>query len=351
MTRHLLLTAWAFAPARTSGVYRAIGLANAFARQGWDVTVLTAPEHVFADEGVVDRSLSLQVDSGVGVEHVPFASGVYSTDISQWSWAQARHPELWAAMHGRRFPEHGFGDWRGALEAAAERVHRRTPVDLSIGTASPSVDFIPGWQLKRRHRVPAIMDFRDAWTIDVFTGERNPRATRRSEAWEARLIGASDEIWFVNEPIRQWHARKYPDAGDRMRVVPNGFDLIDGASPAVPFTGDVNGRALVFGYVGTINLGQFPAEQLLAGWTLARSRSADVARARLVLRGHLGRTGVGGPEVDDYLRRAAEVGIFYEGPVAKADVPRVYAEFDALVLALASGPTTELHDEKLSVSR
>ncbi|MGW9167714.1 glycosyltransferase [Agromyces sp. NPDC055658] len=336
--RHLLLTAWAFAPARTSGVYRAIGLANAFAARGWEVTVLTAPRKLFSDEGLIDASLSAQVGERVRRVEVPFSSGLYASDVGDWTRAQARFPELWGAVRGLPFPEAGFGGWRRELVRAAEEIHRARRVDVALGTASPSVDFIPGWHLKRRHGVRNIMDYRDAWTIDVFTGGRNPRATRRAERWESRLIESADQIWFVNEPIRGWHAAKYPRSSERMRVVPNGFDTIDGVSPAVPLVSAAPDRPLTFGYIGTINHGQFPAEELLAGWVRARERSPELARARLVLRGHLGRTGIAGEHLESFLQRGSAVGITYEGPVAKAQIPEVYATFDALVLALASGP-------------
>ena len=259
MKRHLLLTAWGFSPARTSGVYRAIGLANAFADAGWRVTVLTAPEKVFRDEGAVDDSLREMVDPRIDVQSVPFYSGVYSVDVTRWSRAQARQPELWAWWHGRKFPEHGFGDWRSELTRAALRLHRRTPVHLSLGTAGPSVDFIPGWELKRRFGVPTIMDYRDAWTFDTFTGQPNPRASRLAERWEPRLMESADQIWFVNDPIREWHAAKYPRLAERMRAVPNGFDQVEGAPLGVPFTAPDLANGLTFGYVGTINTGRFPA--------------------------------------------------------------------------------------------
>lgn len=338
MKRHLLLTAWGFSPARTSGVYRAIGLANAFAEDGWRVTVLTAPEDVFRDEGAVDDSLREMVDPRIEVQNVPFYSGVYSVDVSRWSRAQARQPELWAWWHGRKFPEHGYGDWRRELTRTALRLHRRTPVHLSLGTAGPSVDFIPGWELKRRFGVPTVMDYRDAWTFDTFTGLPNPRASRLAERWEPRLLERADQIWFVNDPIRDWHAAKYPRFADRMRAVPNGFDEIEGAPLGVPFTRPDFANGLTFGYIGTINTGRFPAEELLAGWTRAKERSPVLERSRVVLRGHLGRTGLGGEELDRFLRRAEGAGIHFGGPVAKADVANVYREFDALVLALPSGP-------------
>lgn len=339
MKRHVLLTAWAFPPARTSGVHRAVGIANAFADRGWDVTVLTTPVAVFAANGIVDPSLEGLVDRRVRVERVPFSSYHYDTDITDWSWWRARHPELWngsrLSRERRVFPEPGFGLWKAALERAALTIHAEHPVDVAIGTANPHVDFVPGAVLGDRG-VFSVMDYRDAWTVDVFTGEDRATATDRERAVERRLLSRADLIWFVNEPIRAWHAARHPHAAPRMRVVPNGFDVVDGLTPAVPWR--TPSTPLTFGYVGTINHGQFPAEALFAGWRLARQRDPLLSESRLILRGHLGRTGIAGEELSRLLDDAASDGVGYGGPVAKADLSGVYAGFDALVLALASGP-------------
>lgn len=340
MTRHLLLTAWAFPPARTSGVHRAAGLAKAFRAAGWDVTVLTAPQAVFESQAMTDTTVG--GGDGVHVREVPFSSPAYAIDVTRWPWLRARHPELWNVVRAwqerRAFPEPGFGLWRHELERAADAVHQAHPVDLAIGTANPHVDFAPGAHLAQKYGVPAVMDFRDAWTVDVFTGTDRRNATSAERAMERRLLARATEIWFVNEPIRRWHAERHPELAGRMRVVPNGFDLVGGVSPAVQFRPPVPGEGLTFGYVGTINYGQFPAEELFAGWRLARSRDPLLARSRLVLRGHLGRTGVAGAELQRLLDEASTDSVSYEGPVAKADLADAYAEFDALVLALASGP-------------
>lgn len=344
MTRrpHLLLTAWAFPPARTSGVHRAVGIANAFVASGWDVTALCAPAAVFEANAMTDPSLADALDGRVEIRPVPFSSPAYDTEIGTWSRLRARQPELWNAIGLRReartFPEPGFGSWRPALEGAAEAVHREHPVDVALGTANPHVDFIPGWHLKRTAGVAAIMDYRDAWTIDVFTGNDRAAASARERAWEDDLMEHADRVWFVNETIRGWHAARHPGVADRMRVVPNGFDITDGRSPAVPFRAPSADDGLTFGYVGTINFGQFPARPLFEGWQLARERDALVARSRLVLRGHLGRTGVAGEELQRLLDAATTHGVSYGGPVPKAELADAYAGFDGLVLALASGP-------------
>lgn len=342
MTKHLLLTAWAFPPARTSGVHRAAGIAHAFVKEGWDVTVLTAPRDTFASQTMIDESLLGSVDRQVSIVEIPFVSSVYDTDVASWTRTRARQPELWNGLrlaHERRlFPEPGFGLWRPALERAAERIHQVQPVDLAIGTANPYVDFVPGRLLHRRFGVPAVMDYRDAWTIDVFTGRESASATRGEHEWEAKLMSEAARIWFVNEPIQGWHAQRHPQESGRMRVVPNGFDLVGGRSPAVDYHPVDPDQGVTFGYIGTINFGQFPADALFAGWELAREMDELIARSRLVLRGHLGRTGVASPQLKSLLTDAARHDVSYGGPVAKADLVTAYSEFDALALALASGP-------------
>ena len=54
---HLLLVAWGFPPGRSGGVYRALALANAFAADGWQVTVLTAPRDIFVRYTGTDPTL------------------------------------------------------------------------------------------------------------------------------------------------------------------------------------------------------------------------------------------------------------------------------------------------------
>lgn len=342
MSGHLLLTSWAFPPARTSGVYRAVGIANAFAAAGWRVTVLCGPAHLFRDNLVVDESLVGSIHPAVRIVEVPLEHHELSTDIARWSRLRARQPEIWAKTRLRKdashFPEPWFGSWAPALRRAAERVHRADAVTLALGTAAPYVDFVPGTHLRERFGVPYVLDYRDAWTFLTFTGEDPPTATPAMRERESALMADALQVWFVNDPIRTWHARRYPDAASRMRTVRNGFDAPgsdEDARIGVPWSSPAN-RGLAFGYVGTINFGAFPLEAVVEGWK--RARAGLPPGSRLVLRGHLGRTGEGSPALLDALASAVPAGVTFEGPVARAEVWDVYRGFDALVLALPSGP-------------
>ena len=343
MSRHLLLTAWAFPPARTSGVYRAAGIAEAFARAGWHVTVLTGPALLFRANGVADESLLETVDPRIDIVEVPLEHHELSTDVTAWSRMRARQPEMWARRRLRRdereFPEPWYGSWAPALRRAADDVHAARAVDLALGTAAPYVDFVPGEHLNATHGVPYILDYRDAWTFHTFTGEAPAGLTDSVRERESSLVRSALRIWFVNDPIRSWHAGKYPESAALMRTVRNGYDLPATASGPEAYGVahlDRSSGPLTFGYIGTINFGAFPLEEVTEAWRIAR---ADLpAGTRLVLRGHLGRTGEGSPQLLAALSAAEPLGIVYEGPVKRNELADVYQQFDALVLALPSGP-------------
>jgi len=335
---HLLYTAWSFPPSRAGGVYRALATVNAFADAGWDVTVLTVPRPIFVDSTGADFKLEEQIRPGIRVVRDEPDVPAFQNDITRWPQARARHPELFKLADMRRdfrhFPEPNYGRWRPSLERAAERIHAERPVDLAIGTANPHVDFIPGWHLHRRFGVPYVMDYRDAWQLDVFTGDKLITALPVVNRWEERLMAGATEVWFVNDAIRQWHVQQHPASAEKMRVVANGFEEY-GSPLAAPIRSGREG-GLVFGYIGTIT-DKVPFTELVEGWAIARERGGPMADARLVIRGYLGHFGTVSDHLQAALDRGADIGISYEGPVSKADIANAYAGFDALVLALGTG--------------
>lgn len=335
---HLLYTAWSFPPSRAGGVYRALATVNAFADAGWDVTVITVPQALFRTSTGIDEALLHEIHPRVRVIRDEPDVPAFQNDVTRWPWLRARHPEVYKLQDLRKdfrwFPEPNYGRWRPSLERIAERVHREHPVDLAIGTANPHVDFIPGWHLRRRFGVPYVMDYRDAWQLDVFSGRRLLTATAGVRRWERRLIMDATEVWFVNDAIRGWHAEAHPEASSRMQVVANGFDEYSSSLRAPVRAARDHG--LVFGYVGTITP-NVPLDALVRGWRRARRSEPVLAGARLELRGYLGHFGVGETATQQLIADAEDDGVVYLGPVGKTEIADTYRGFDALVLALGTG--------------
>lgn len=336
---HVLYVAWGYPPSRGAGMYRALATANAFANDGWKVTVLTATRDTFERLTGSDPESEEFIDPRIDVVRIPFAPERDETDLRKWSRARLYSPRLWDYLQdrlsGRDFPELGYGTWARPLVAAAEKIHREHPVDLTVGTANPNVDFAPGLHLRRTHGVPYVMDHRDAWHLDVHTGRHEGWRFGRSNRLERRLIDDSVETWFVNEPIRAWYAREYPRKAAGFHVVANGFDpvFLDTSALAAPVSADPT-RSLTFGYLGTI-YGEVPLREILDGWRLARAESEVVARSRFVFRGRLGHYAEPDAEVAALLAEYEADQVIYLGPVSKTQVSDVYRGFDALVFIAA----------------
>jgi glycosyltransferase involved in cell wall biosynthesis len=335
---HLLYVAWGYPPCRGGGVYRALATANAFARDGWAVTVLTVRREVFESYTGVDESLEAHIDPSIVVDRIPYTLAAHETDLTTYSWTRANLPGVWAMAHRRRetfrFPEHNYGSWRTGLEQAAERIHRERPVDLVVATANPHVSFAAARRLNRLAGVPYVMDYRDAWLLDVFTGERLHSTSSRAARWEAALVAKATEVWFVNEPIRAWHRELYPEQADRMHVVANGYDA--DLAPDRALDPPDPDRPLTFGYIGTVSP-KVPLAEFVAGWRLATAQSHDLHDAKAVVRGYLGYFLTPRPEIKAIVDDAADAGVSYGGPVAKTEVKQVYEGFDVLLLMLGAG--------------
>jgi glycosyltransferase involved in cell wall biosynthesis len=333
---HLLYLAWGFPPSRAGGVYRALATVNAFAAAGWDVTVVTADRDTFQRFTGADHSLEARVDPRVDVVRIPFSWPAQDADVRTYSLLRVALPPLWSRLRRRldqvRFPEASYGPWRRPLTAAARAVHARKPVDLTIATANPHVTFAAALGLHRAAGVPFVMDYRDAWRLDVFTGATTAGPGSRMGRWERRLVSAAREVWFVNDPIRAWHAEQYPAAADRMHVVANGWD--PGLLERVPrraAEGPVR-----FAYLGTVTP-KVPLAELLEGWRTAVSDGRVPAGSTLTIGGHLGYFAVPQGRLADLVRESADAGVSYVGAVPKAEVGAFYESADVLVLALGSG--------------
>lgn len=339
---HLLYVAWGFPPSRGAGVYRALATANAFSEAGWKVTVLTATREVFEYQTGTDTALERLIDPDINVVRADFDWIRGEPDISKWSKARLASNLLWTFLRGKKdllsFPEPVYGAWKKPLLQQTARIHEESPIDLVVGSANPNVDFMPGWFLHRTAGVPFVMDHRDAWNMDVYTGKRIGSPLSRSARLERKMMKAAAEVWFVNAPIRDWHATEYPENSKTYHVVANAFD----ATFAEKFAGKVPAQhtdegGLTFGYLGTI-YGPIPLRETLEGWRLARSLSPIAAKSRLVIRGRLGHYAEPDPAILKLLEEYSQDGVSYGGPVSKTEVADVYSGFHALLLIIGKSP-------------
>lgn len=331
---HLLYIAFAFPPSTASSVYRSTAVANAFANDGWDVTVITVDPQVWSQISGVDEKLAESIDPRINVVAVDDggAEAPAMGDLRRFSRFRIEAPYLWKEVFRRRsrrdFPEDFHGSWMEPATAAARRVHAEKPVDLVMATASPYVSFAVARALDG---VPYVLDYRDAWAFNTITGAEDFGPDSELGKREAQYLREAAQVWFVNSQIRDEYALRYPESEDIMRVVPNGFDPQPGhAKPAAQRTDHPR-----FGYLGTLQYVNMPLQGFLDGWD--RAFGGDAPGAEAVFRGKLSASGAAGAEILQIFGEARSNGLRYEGPVSKRDVAGFYRTLDALILLLSSG--------------
>ncbi|GEL95165.1 glycosyltransferase [Cellulomonas composti] len=332
---HVVLVALFYPPSRASGVYRALAMANHFAANGWDTTVVTVTED-FYDRvvGSRDDSLLATIDPRIDVVRVPMPMSHLDPDLRHRSRLATDLPFVHRALTiaGQRFvfPEQ-YASWIRPVVSAIGGVHKRRPVDVVVATGNPWSSFAAAYGARVRHRIPYVLDYRDSWTLDLFTeGDAFPPG-HLARRWEARLVAGASRLTFVNEALREWHAQRYPAAAERMLVLPNGYDADLLGEPA--FRPPAPDRPLRFGFVGTVT-DRHPHAEMWEGWRIARQDPAlDGATAHVY--GHLGFFAAQAERIAGLMPLEEGIGVSYDGPVSKATIGDVYEDLDAILLMAA----------------
>ncbi len=212
--RRLLMISPHFPPDSSAGTHRVRLLAPHLAAYGWHPTVLTVAEQDY--EGRIDSELARLVPVGLDV-------------------VRAR------ALPARLTRRMGIGDLGlralPGLHSAAWKLHRQQPFDAVFITIYPTYPAVLGPLMKRRFKLPFVLDYQDPWvgawgeSVGGGPGGRVDAKSRSSRAVADRLephvLRAADGVTAVS-------ARTYEDALDRTgsapRVVaeiPIGWDAAD----------------------------------------------------------------------------------------------------------------------------
>jgi glycosyltransferase involved in cell wall biosynthesis len=310
-------------------------MANHFAEQGWDVTVATVSTDFFDRvTGTRDDSLLAAVHPDVRVERVRLPLEHLETDIRRFSSFRTNFPTIHAALYERMSVLDRYSPWVPRLTSQMLRAHRADPFDVVVATGNPWSSFAAAAALHRLTGVPYVLDYRDAWTLDQFSGQPAFPAGDSAYTWERRLMRRAAAVVFVNQAQLDWHADRYPTDASRMMVLPNGFDadLVSAGTYRAP---DPD-RPLRFGYVGTLTQ-HYDNDAFWQGWTLAQQHP-DVAGATADLYGHIGffaniaavqARGLPNPDVP----RAA-----HRGSVPKTALASVYHDLDVLLFLVPGSP-------------
>ncbi len=332
--RHLLYLAFWFPPSRASGVYRAVATARAFIDSGWDVTVVTTSEEFLANEiGSIDSSLMEILPKGLRIKRVPFS---FDPDLREISRIRGNFPILWQKGQAARTRFDRLRTFSGSVgpkisetysgwiaSAVAAATGDAPEYDHILATGNPFSAFEAARLISSVTGAGYSIDFRDPWTIDVFSGKRSA-VTLGDEAAEAQIVAGADACFHVNQEIASAYQVKYPEHAHKHHVVLNGYD--SDSVKIAPTT--YQGGPVRFGMLGTVN-DRWPLNPILEAWKdLHPNLPPDSA---LVLGGHLGYFAKSAAPLEDRLPR--DLGGFeFIGPILKSDLAGFYASLDVVVV-------------------
>lgn len=341
---HLLYIAFWYPPSRASGVYRALATSKAFKDAGWEVTVLTCTiEYLSTVVGSIDLSLIDQVPPGVDVVRV---SRVTDFDVRSMTRLSANLPLLWSKtrtqmvgvrqrlddLRGGDPSAYSFSDgylaWIDPVVNSGLRVNSAKPVDHVLATGNPFSAFEAARLLSGQIAGGFSVDYRDPWTIDVFTG-RTDLANRGTREAEHQIVAEADLCFHVNEAIADAYRQLFPEHAKKQHVVFNGFD-----SSSLPPVRSRRTGAVRFGILGTMN-DKWPMDPIFMAWNSVRDRLPS--GSELVFGGHVGYFAKSTGQLVEALPESTS-GFRYLGPVPKAAVARFYDELDVVLLPVPGGP-------------
>ena len=336
----VLLIAWGLPPCRGSGVYRALAILRTLVDLNVTVVALTASRETFEVLYGADPSLEADIPEGVELVRVPFLPERLWPVVNDWSWTRVNRRAEWSGATRERdyrtFPEDVYASWVRPATAQALNTAAGGDIDLVIATGNPYVDFEVAHAVHEAFGIPFVLDDRDSFLYDVFTGEQGRLFDQRIERYETYLDGCQ-EYWCVNPPIANLHRHALAGAAEKVHVVENGWD--SRFSPFTESTGlaesTSRGQARRVGFVGTVTSG-FPVDDVLDAWRAMQASSS--ARNELHFFGDVGFTRGAATVVGARLADAADDGVVLHGRVSKSRIADAYDSLDALLFAKEGSP-------------
>ncbi len=271
----ILLITYYFPPCGGAAVQRWLKWLPVLVEEGFEITVLTTRD---GDYPVLDPSLLKEIPPQVKVLRTEAPSPArlwkklfgqdsavpYGNLSSGKNGSLIKKALIWARLNliipdARKF-------WNPSALRAAEELLREHPIDLVITSGPPHSTQLLGLELKKRHGLRWIADWRDPWS-SVYYLKLNPPCAlslRRHKTLEHRVAENAD----LNIVVSRHLAKQL--RSNRTEVVYNGYD----AAKRDRATSDERSSANKFRikYVGNLTEGQKLAEAV----ALIRSGFTDL---------------------------------------------------------------------------
>ncbi len=256
---NVLVIAYYFPPMGLSGVQRTMKFVKYLPEFGWRPIVLTAGETPYYahDESLLDE-LNPLVDTGYvrvvrteengspGFQRVK-GKGQRVKAVDQIASAQntlpttpyplplqlklptARYQRLRSKLIQTIYQPDSRIKWKAPALAAAEQIFEEERIDAILATAPPYTDFLIASELSKRHNVPFLMDYRDAWVSNpVLNFYATPFHKAYARKLEDECLRSSNAITVASRAMKEVLLKNYNFLNhEEVTIISHGFDPED----------------------------------------------------------------------------------------------------------------------------
>ena len=212
--KQVLIVAYLFPPSGGAGVQRTTKFVKYLPEFGWQPVILTVKSGWYR---LKDQTLNAEIPPDITTHRTS------SLQLPLWFPWRVRN---WVARWLLIVDEH-LGWYPFAVRKARELIDKAN-ITAIYTTSAPYTDHLIGYALKRRYRLPWIVDLRDPW-IGNFSRHHPTRLHRRLDArLEALVIRNADQVLVTSPTTLRDMLGRYPDqVADKFTLLTNGYDQAD----------------------------------------------------------------------------------------------------------------------------
>jgi hypothetical protein len=208
------------------GVQRTLKFAKYLLKYNWQPVVLTInPKKYFAiDEYLLNEA----VDSGIVIERTgkkKFDSGQIVTRVPKERFRKLKSKISQLFL----IPDSKITWKKKALRKIDNLWKKYDGFDLVYATAPPYTDFLIGQEVKRKYKIPLVIDYRDAWVDSkVLNFYPTPFHKSRNINMEKKVIKDANVIITTNRRVKELIISRYGNiAYNDIKIFPHGYDSED----------------------------------------------------------------------------------------------------------------------------
>lgn len=268
--KKVLFLAYTYPPDSRSGTFRVLHFANELARNGnYKPIVLTVKESDYDKEVSFDHQLLEDVDSNVDVVktrcfQLRDSLVAIKKKSSKGEFKILEKDNNDNCNHNKKtlltslkdlvtegilsFPDRQSG-WFPFAVLSGWKILKNNNVDVIIATGSPWTTFCVGFALKVICKKPLVIDYRDPWNDNTFSG-KNKTFEKISRYLENIVVKKSDAIIANTESFKKVLQNRFPEKRN-IYTVHNGYSISD-ISDVKPEGNSLVGREFIMTYAGAL---------------------------------------------------------------------------------------------------